>query len=79
MCTQQAAEFIAPALMQTCPFLNEEAPAAAGYLAEVVWTPRSVRLVEVMMFVAWSSFFILATFLFRISVPWMKRTRAVRD
>lgn len=74
VCTEQAAVFIAPALMQDCPFLNEEALAASGYSVEVVWTPLSVRLVEVMMFVAWSSFFILATFLFGVSVAWLKRT-----
>lgn len=74
VCTEQAAVFIAPALMQDCPFLNEEALAASGYNVEVVWTPLSVRLVEVMMFVAWSSFFILATFLFGVSVAWLKRT-----
>jgi len=74
VCTDQAADFIAPALMQACPFLNEEALAASGYVAEVVWTPLSVRLVEVMMFVAWSSFFILTTFLFGISVAWLRRT-----
>lgn len=74
-CTHQAERFIAPALMQECPFLNEEALAAAGYEVEIVWTPFSVRLMEIVMFVVWSAFFILATFLFGISVAHLQRSR----
>lgn len=77
-CTQQAERYIAPALMQHCPFLNEQALAAAQYEAEVVWTPLSVRLVEIALFIAWSSFFVLATFLFGISVAFMHRARRAR-
>lgn len=74
-CTYQAENFIAPALMQECPFLNEEALAAAEYDAETVWTPLSVRLIEIIMFITWSLFFILSTFLFGVSVAFLQRTR----
>jgi hypothetical protein len=74
-CTVEARHYVAPALKETCPFLSEEALAAAQYDAETVWTPSSVRLVEVAMFGAWSFFFIFTTFLFGISIAFLQRNQ----
>jgi hypothetical protein len=74
-CTEEAQRFVAPLLNQQCPFLTEEALAAAQYEVEQVWTPVSVRVTEIMMFLSWSMFFIVTTFLFGLSVAFMQRNR----
>ena len=74
ICTEEA-EYVAPLLGQTCPFLTEEALAAAQYEVERIWTPSSVRIMEFTLFLSWSSFFILATLLFGITLAFVNRTQ----
>lgn len=74
-CTAEAQRYVAPMLNQQCPFLTEEALAAAQYEVERVWTPVSVRVMEIVMFLAWSMFFIVTTFLFGLSVAFMQRAK----
>lgn len=77
-CTGEAANYVAPMLGQTCPFLTEEALAAAQYDVEKVWTPWSVRTVEFVMFLTWSSFFVLSTFLFGLTLAFLNRSERAR-
>ena len=74
-CSQQATLFIGPSLGQDCPFLGEEALAAAGYQAEVVWTPFSIRIMEVAIFSIWSAFFMIITYLLAITIRFAGKTR----
>lgn len=78
ICTEEAALYVAPLLGQTCPFLTEEALAAAQYDVERVWTPSSVRIMEFVIFLCWSFFFILATILFGITLAFVNRTERIR-
>lgn len=74
-CTAEARDLVAPALRESCPFLSEEALAAAQYDVETVWMPYSVRAVEIAMFGAWSAFFVLTTFLFGVSIAYVQRNQ----
>ncbi len=74
-CSQEALQYVAPALNQTCPFLSEEILAAAQYDAEKVWTPASVRIMEFTIFFCWSSFFIVSTLLFGVTLAFVNRTQ----
>lgn len=76
-CTEDA-RHVAAALGESCPFLTDEALAAAQYEAEKVWTPWSVRIVEFAMFLTWSSFFVLSTFLFGLTLAYLNRSEKVR-
>lgn len=64
ICNREAAEIVVPAMGEHCPFVSEAVLAAAQYEVGRVWTPLSVKIVELSLFVCWSVFFMAATFLF---------------
>jgi hypothetical protein len=73
-CSQDA-QLVAAQLRESCPFLSESSLAAAQYETELVWTPASVRLVEFVIFACWTSFFLLATAFFAITLQYLRKQR----
>lgn len=78
-CTADAAKYVAPLLGMECPFLGSEALSAASYKADVVWTPFSIKIMEFTIFVTWSLFFMIMSYLFSITIAFMTRKRLISD